>query len=32
MANSKVCFATNKVNGLQSSKKRLRFIEYLKTN
>ena len=30
MANSKVCFVTNNVKGLQSSKKRLKLIEYLK--
>ena len=30
MANSKLCFVTNKVKGLQSSKKRLKLIEYLK--
>ena len=30
MANSKVCFITNNVKGLQSSKKRLKVIEYLK--
>ena len=30
MANSKVCFNTNNVKGLQSSKKRLKLIEYLK--
>ena len=30
MANSKVYFVTNNVKGLQSSKKRLKFIEYLK--
>ena len=29
MANSKVCFVTNNVKGLQSSKKRLKLIEYL---
>ena len=30
MANSKVCFVTNNVKGLQSSKKQLKLIEYLK--
>ena len=30
MANSKLCFITNNVKGLQSSKKRLKLIEYLK--
>ena len=30
MANTKVCFVTNNVKGLQSSKKRLKVIEYLK--
>ena len=30
MAHSKVCFVTNNVKGLQSSKKRLKLIEYLK--
>ena len=31
MANSKACFITNNVKGLQSSKKRLKLIKYLKT-
>ena len=30
MANKKVCFITNNVKRLQSSKKRLKLIEYLK--
>ena len=30
MTNAKVCFIANDVKGLQSSKKRLKFIEYLK--
>ena len=30
MANSNVCFVTNNVKGLQSSKKRLKLFEYLK--
>ena len=30
MANTKVCFVTNNVKGLQSSKKRLKVIEHLK--
>ena len=30
MANSKVCFLTNNIKGLQSSKKRLKLIQHLK--
>ena len=30
MTNSKICFVTNNVKGVQSSKKRLKLIEYLK--
>ena len=30
MTNSKICFITNNVEGLKSSQKRLKLIEYLK--